>query len=99
MVNDDASFLAVFYKNNLDFEPVKIVKFNLQPGGKWVKSRNEAKVGLPEDNFDDEEDASNFLNRLVNCYLLKDQSILLVTMFSVFLFEGDLRGLKQLDVD
>ena len=29
VVNDDASFLAVFYKNNLDFEPVKIVKFNL----------------------------------------------------------------------
>lgn len=89
---DEKNILAVFYKSNLDFEPVKLVKFNLQAGNKWIKSRNEAKVGLPEENFDDEEDASSYLNRLVACYLLQDQQILLVTMFSVFIFESDLRG-------
>ena len=91
-MEDETSFLAVFYKNNLDFEPVKLVKFNQQSGSKWIKSRNEAKVGLPEESIDDEEDASSYLNRLVNCYMLPDKQILLVTIFSVFLFENDLRG-------
>ena len=85
--------MTVFYKDNLDYEPCKLVKFNHQNSGKWVKSRNEAKVGLPEEDFDDDE-PGNFLNRLVNCLIVCDQQILLVTLFSTFLFDSELRGFK-----
>ena len=91
----------VFYKENLDYEPCKIVKFSLQngdKGGKWTKSRNEAKVGLPVEEFD-ENDPGDFLNRLVNCFVVADKQILLVTMFSTFLFDSDLREFKQIEVD
>ena len=88
----------IFCKENLDYEPCKIVKFTLTSTNKWVKSRNEAKIGLPEDDFDEEE-AGNYLNRLVNCFIVADRQILLVTMFSTFLFDGELREFKQVEVD